>query len=234
MSSLLAAREGNTPRQSAFIFLHQPSAPGMARKGVTSAPVTTALPRAPPGDRAVCRAGLSRAMKPQQRRRKQPLRGPLQPAVTEGELRSKGGGHHWRLLWVFQGSVKGGVKSWPLGCLALRGPLARGKALDPEPCTGTAVAAAAEHFWCLGTCVPCPSPSGDKREVWHGRTSTSNTFRRGQERRGVLPSPDPPSLGAGDNPKARTRAPHATLRTGTVWSAWCPSCSPQGYAPPQH
>lgn len=96
-----------------------------------------------------------------------------------------------------------------LGSHALRGPLARGKELDSEPCTGTAAATAAEHSWCLGTCMHCPSLGGDKHRVgvWRGRTSTSNTSRRGQERSGGPTVPRPLSLGAGDNPKARTRAP---------------------------
>lgn len=55
----------------------------------------------------------------------------------------------------------------------------------------------------------CPSLGGHKGgvRVWQGRTSTSSTSQKGQERRRGPIIAGPLSLGAGDNPKARTRAP---------------------------
>lgn len=215
VSSPLAAQEGNTRHRSAFILLHQPSVPVVARKGVNSTLDTTALPQAPLDNRAVCRAGMSRdseaiSRAQLRRRRNQPLWDSLQQVITKGELGSKAGGAPPASLgfprWCHS---LGEAKGWSLGCHALRGPLARGKELDPEPCLGTAGTAAAEHSWCLGTRMHCPSRGGHKGgvRVWQGRASTSSTSQKGQERRRDPTIAGPLSLGAGDNPKARTRAP---------------------------
>lgn len=127
-------------------------------------------------------------------------------------------------------SLPGGAKSWSLGSHALRVPLACGKELDPEPCTGTAAAVAAECSWCLGTFMHRPSLRGDKHRVriWWGRTSTRNTSRRGQERRDALLSPDPQAweLGTPPNPGPGPLCLHARLCTGMVWSGWHPSGCP--------
>lgn len=112
----------------------------------------------------------------------------------------------------------GGAEGWSLGCHALRGPLARGKELDPEPCTGTVAVAAAEQSWCLGTCTHCPSLRGDKHGVrlWRGRTSTGSTSRRDQERRGVLPYPELQAweLGTAPKPGPGPLCHHTRLCTG--------------------
>lgn len=63
--------------------------------------------------------------------------------------------------------------------------------------------------------------------MW-GRTSTSNTSWRGQERRDALLSPDPQAweLGTAPKPGPGPLCLRARLCAGMVWSAWHPSGCP--------